>query len=391
MLKGRLPKGTEAQNLLLTYASILILLALISSIGLDYVNWKRGEKSYLFRGVTEEREALLSEENPEMIVQNSLSSYKISSESIHQYRDQEGILHFMINLPIEVFSQISTSLENEFKKVEASIIKREEQKSEEQDYYLWHVQGRRKQTLMILFACQKPLIAKKEEPIREPAKNKVVIIVDDMGYSLKAIRDICSINLPLTVSILPYTPLAKETARIAQQNSLEVMLHLPMESINSQDENNDIEGIIHSNMTEEEIKETVAASLEQVPFISGVNNHMGSKITANEIPMRIILSHLKENNLFFVDSRTTGNSIAFSLAQKMEIPSISRHVFLDTYNDEDYIKNKLLELFRLAQKTGKAVGICHPSEETLKVLKENFHLVSEYNLEPVFVSQIIEK
>jgi len=390
MLKGRIPKGTDTQTLLLIQAFILILLALFSSIGLDYVNWKKGEKSYLFRGIAEKREPLLSQENPEMIVLNSLTTHRITSESIHQYRDQEGILHFMINLPMKKFNLLQTLLENEFQKAKASILKKEEQKGDEQNYYLWHVQGRRKQSLMILFACQKPLVAKKEEPIREPAKNKVVIIVDDMGYSLKAIRDICSINLPLTVSILPYTPLAKETARIAQQNSLEVMLHLPMESINSQDENNAIEGIIHSGMTEEEIKEAVAASLEQVPFITGVNNHMGSKITANEILMRIILSHLKEKNLFFVDSRTTGKSVAFSVAQKMGIPSTSRQVFLDTYNDEDYIKGKLFELFRLAQKNGKAVGICHPSEETLKVLKENFHLVTEYNLEPVFASQIVK-
>ena len=390
MLKGRIPKGTDTQTLLLIQAFILILLALFSSIGLDYVNWKKGEKSYLFRGIAEKREPLLSQENPEMIVLNSLTTHRITSESIHQYRDQEGILHFMINLPMKKFNLLQTLLENEFQKAKASILKKEEQKGDEQNYYLWHVQGRRKQSLMILFACQKPLVAKKEEPIREPAKNKVVIIVDDMGYSLKAIRDICSINLPLTVSILPYTPLAKETARIAQQNSLEVMLHLPMESINSQDENNAIEGIIHSGMTEEEIKEAVAASLEQVPFITGVNNHMGSKITANEILMRIILSHLKEKNLFFVDSRTTGKSVAFSVAQKMGIPSTSRQVFLDTYNDEDYIKGKLFELFRLAQKNGSAVGICHPSDETLKVLKENFHLVAEYNLQPVFASKIVK-
>lgn len=390
MLKNPLPKGKDSQTLLLIQASILIILAFISAIGLDYLNWKKGEKSFLFRSVTEEKKPLLSQENPETIVLKSLSANRITSESVHQYRDQEGILHFMINLPIKKFSLLRNILENEFKKARASILKKEEQKGEEQDYYLWHVQGRRKQALMILFACQKPQIAKEEEPYRKPAKNKVVIIVDDMGYSLKAIRDICSINLPLTVSILPFTPLAKETARIAQQNNLEVMLHLPMESINSQDANNDIEGIIHSNMTEEEIKETVLASLEQVPFIIGVNNHMGSKITADEILMRIILSHLKEKNLYYVDSRTTGKSLAFSLAKRMGIPTIPRHVFLDTYNDENYIKKKLLELFRHAQKNGRAVGICHPTETTLKVLKENFHLAEEYDLEPAFVSQIVE-
>ncbi len=216
----------------------------------------------------------------------------------------------------------------------------------------------------------------------------MAIIIDDMGYSLKAIEDACAIDRPLTISILPFTPIARETARIAHQNNLEVLLHLPLESISS-NKGNDIEGIILSRMSEEEIIRIMETNLEQVPFISGVNNHMGSKITANKILMPIILEQLRGRALFFIDSRTSGRSIAYDVAISMGIPAGFRHIFLDVQSDEDYIKRKLIELFRLAQKRGVAVGICHPTEVTLRVLKENFHLVDKFNLQPVFASDIV--
>jgi polysaccharide deacetylase 2 family uncharacterized protein YibQ len=105
--------------------------------------------------------------------------------------------------------------------------------------------------------------------------------------------------------------------------------------------------------------------------------------------MYIILQRLKERNLFFVDSRTTANTVAYDIARRLNIPAAERHVFLDVELDENYIKEKLIELFRLAQRNGMAVGICHPLPETLKVLKENFHRVDEYGIEPVFVSKVV--
>jgi polysaccharide deacetylase 2 family uncharacterized protein YibQ len=97
-----------------------------------------------------------------------------------------------------------------------------------------------------------------------------------------------------------------------------------------------------------------------------------------------------DRDLFFVDSRTSGRSVAYRVAQSLGIPSAFRNVFLDGSNQEEYIQKKLIELFRLAQKKGKAVGIGHPFKETLKVLKENLDLVNEFNLELVLVSQIVE-
>jgi len=397
MQKKRSKKRKKANRIPPSTFIIFSLMVLLSAIGLDYIGWKNGEKSYLFSSLAKKKRALLSQEAPpgqealpgeealDQIVIKSLTLLKIPYDSNQQYRDKQGVLHLMIDLPLKKYKELEPLLEREFNNVSASVQEKEEQLGAEKNYYLWQVIGKRKQKLSILFASQKEKI-KAELPPRK-ARNKVAIIIDDMGYSLKAINDICSLNKPLTISILPYTPLAKEIARIAHQNKLEVMLHLPLESINSPG-GNQIEGIILSQMDEEEILKTVEANLDQIPYVTGVNNHMGSKITANRNLMSIVLGPLKERNLFFVDSRTTSKSKAYDIAQTLGIPSAYRHVFLDGGNREGYIKGKMIELFRLAQRRGKAIGICHPTERTLRVLRENFHLVEKYNIEPVFASQL---
>lgn len=386
MHKRRSPKGKKAAPIPPLIFIVFLLIVLFSAISLDYISWKNEGRSPLFSSLSRKKKAPLSEEALDQIVIKSLSSLRIAYDSIQQYRDKKGIIHLMVDLPLKKYGELESLLEKEFRKASSSILEKEEHQGEERNYYLWQVEGKEKQRLTILFSCLKEKL-KEALPSRK-ARNKVAIIVDDMGYSIEAINDVCSLKKPLTVSILPHSPLAKETARIAYQNKLEVMCHLPLEPVNNY-EGNDMEGIIHSQMSEEQIINTMQTNLNQVPYARGVNNHMGSKITANEILMSTILEHLKERNLFFVDSRTTSRSVAYKVAQTLGIPSVSRHVFLDGENRENYIKKKMIELFRLAQKKGKAVGICHPTEKTLKVLRENFHLVEKYNLEPVFVSQIV--
>jgi polysaccharide deacetylase 2 family uncharacterized protein YibQ len=365
---------------------IFSLLALFSVLGLDFIGWEKGDRSYLFSALLREKKAAVSQETLEQVVIKSLSLYAISNESIHQFRDTKGALHLMIDLSSETYEQLEAYLESELAKVNAPILGKEEQPGQIINHYLWQVGGEK--GLIILFSIQKDTagesVSQREEPTRQ-----VAIIIDDMGYSLEAIQEISLLQKPITVSILPYSPLAQETAQIAHRNNLEVMLHLPLESINRNEEN-DIEGLIHSQMSREEIKRTMDSNLEQVPYIQGVNNHMGSKITTNEIFMNIILDAIKDKNLFFIDSRTSIKSIAYRAAQRMNIPSAYRHVFLDGESQEDYIKGQLIELFRRAQRNGKAVGIGHPTNMTLKVLRENLHLVDKYKLELVYVSQIVK-
>ena len=322
-------------------AACFTCLVIISALGLDLINRQKGEKSHIF------------------------APKKAEQTSIHVPLKPELSEEMIPDVPaVEIEKAEET-------KVDPPVSPQKEPPSE----------------------VKTPAV-KESPPLSESAasrkkRGKVAIIVDDMGFSLQTIEDLCSIGESMTIAILPYSPWAVETAHIARNNNLEVILHLPLESLNDYESNQNTEGLIHSGMSEEEILQTLYDSLEQVPFIQGVNNHMGSKITAQRQFMMPILKTLKEKNLFFIDSVTSGRSIAYPLARELGIPTAERHVFLDTIPDEESIKKSLLQLFRLAQRRGTAVGICHPLEETVKVLIENFNKIEDFHCEAVPVSQVL--
>ena len=373
----------------LFFPIIFLIIAVISAFCLDFIAWKKGDRSYVFGAFTKKEKVVVEKETLDQIAHTKLLQQGISSDSIDQYQDEDGVFHFLIDLPIEKYKTLETPLEQEFKAAKTSVSKKEEDETEEKNFYLWEIKGKKKQKIILLFSCLKAKPPAEEVPVIK-AKNKVAIIIDDMGYSLGAIREITEIQKPLTVAILPFSPMAKETAQIAHRNRLEVILHLPLEAVNNEDGNNGIEGLIHSRMNQEEVLRAVDRSLDQVPYISGVNNHMGSKITTDETFMRTILERLKQRELFFIDSRTTTDSVAFDVAKTIGLPTAYRNIFLDNIVDETSIKKNLLALFKLAQKRGQAVAICHPTPQTLKVLRENLHLLDQYNLEAVPASRIIK-
>lgn len=386
---------------------IFLCLAIFSILGLDYIQWKRGQHTYIFPASGRKSEALADvdkakakkraeeyakevgkEPDISLTLLQAVSDSGIPDESVNAFTDEEGVYHLWVDIPIKKYRQLESSFFDTFRTFDLEITKTEEQQTDEMRYYLWQAQDSEERKFTLLFSCAKGRIAAAKKPIVSPGANKVALIVDDMGYSLEAINELCNIGQPLTVAIIPYSPLASEIAAISTQHDLEVILHLPLEAINN--ENDRSKGMITADMSEAEVITVLEKDLDQVPYIQGVNNHMGSKITANSKLMNIILERLKERDLFFIDSRTTSSSVAYDMAQSLNIPSAYRHVFLDGEPNENYIKGQLMELFRRAQKNGFALGICHPIKETLKVLKENFQLVDEYGLEPVFASQIVQ-
>ena len=368
---------------------ILTLLAIASAAGLDYIHWSTGKKSYIFSGLREPKKKEKPRISLSLIVLDRLASHGIPDDSISRFKDKAGIDHLKVDLSLTRYSQLENLLNQDLLRSGAKIAGKEEQEDEKNTYYLWDVQRHEEEKLTILFSCQKEPPGPVEIPTAVGPENKVALIMDDMGYSLDAIYEILSIQEPITIAVIPFSPLGKQTAQLAHQNGLEILLHLPLESINNTEANNGIEGIISADMSEQEIIELVERNLDQVPYITGVNNHMGSKITPNEFLMDTILRRLKRRDLFFVDSRTTGYSVAYDVAQRLEIPAAQRNVFLDNELDVNIIREKLMELFTLAKNRGEAVGICHPLPETLKVLKESFHLAKDYGVKPVFISEIV--
>lgn len=220
-------------------------------------------------------------------------------------------------------------------------------------------------------------------------KAKIALLIDDFGYSKGGVVDVFleDLDIPLTISVIPGTPQAKFVAEQAHKSGKEVIIHLPMQPKGKF--NPDYKWIILDTMSEEEIKSTIKGARKDIPYAVGLNNHMGSLITSEERPMRALLKAVKEEDLFFVDSRTSPDSIAFALAQEMGVKSISRQVFLDNEKDIDYIKGQFQQLISSAKEKGKTLGMGHIDVTTGQALKEIVASLDERKIELVYVSEIV--
>ena len=211
-------------------------------------------------------------------------------------------------------------------------------------------------------------------PIIKPPKDLkqlplVAIIFDDMGYDKKIAKKLSQLNSGITFSILPHSPYQESIARLAHKNGLDTMLHLPMEPF-QYPQINPGPGTLLTTMTPDQLIHQLEKNLASVPYIKGVNNHMGSKMTAESGQMYQIFSILKKRNLYFIDSRTTSKTLCKPSARLFQIPFAQRDVFLDHFQDPDFIRKQIKELIRIAQRHGQAVGIGHPHTITYEILRE---------------------
>lgn len=225
---------------------------------------------------------------------------------------------------------------------------------------------------------------------RKPAGPMAAIIVDDLGYSLEALENIQAIGCPVTVAILPYASLTAESVRLAEACGFEIILHLPLESVEAKNGAPSIAGTIFEGMPDAEVRAAVEKALDRVPGARGVNNHTGSLATEEARVMRPVFEVLKTRRLYFIDSRTSSGSIAYREARKAGIRAAARNVFLDAEPGADRIGEKLGELLRLAKKHGRAVGICHPKRESLAALAMQIGLAEAHGVKLVFASEIVD-
>lgn len=202
------------------------------------------------------------------------------------------------------------------------------------------------------------------------SRPRVAIVIDDLGYDPVLARGFMELNLPLALSILPRAPFTRKIAQEAARRGIPLMLHLPMEPRNYP-ETRPGPGALLLCMSREEILKVVDEDLARVPGAAGVNNHMGSLFTEDREKMGIVLGELKRRNLFFVDSRTTKRSVAYTLAKEMGLPALQRQVFLDNRASKSEVRIQLDRLRSIAGRSGRALGIGHPHKETLETLEED--------------------
>ncbi len=217
---------------------------------------------------------------------------------------------------------------------------------------------------------------------------RMAIIMDDLGRSPRYAQDILNLDIPVTVAILPGEPYAAKVAGMAHRQGREVMIHIPMEPQSYPTTNPGSDALLVSH-SPEEIRRRIRGFLKKVPYAVGGNNHMGSRFTENRGQMAVVLKEMKEAGLFFVDSLTSGQSVAFTEARKAGLPAAIRDRFLDNVQDTETISKEIRRLARVAESRGSAVGICHPYPQTLKALRRESAFLREQGIEVVPVSELL--
>jgi len=197
----------------------------------------------------------------------------------------------------------------------------------------------------------------------------ISIVLDDMGYSSS---DFQALSLPIDIafSILPYTPQAKSLAEQAHQQGRGILLHVPMQA--KKDNQKLGKGALMLDMTEKQLKAELRQSLQSLPYVQGINNHMGSTLTEHIAPMRWIMEALEIRGLYFLDSRTTAQTVAESTARICAIPALRRHIFLDNIKTEEAMETQFQEAIKLSRENKTVVIIAHPYPESIIFLQQKF-------------------
>ncbi len=196
----------------------------------------------------------------------------------------------------------------------------------------------------------------------------IAIIIDDMGHNLEEGERLARIEQPLTLAFLPYRRHTVSLAKLAHRQQKEIMLHAPM--ANTRDFALGPGGLT-SDMDEQAITQTLRRALQSIPHVEGVNNHMGSLLTQRIEPMDWVMKELRQYPLYFVDSRTIASSVAGEVAQAYEIPSLTRDVFLDHEQTEEFVDRQFKLLIERARRNGSAIGIGHPHKVTVDYLEKH--------------------
>ena len=218
---------------------------------------------------------------------------------------------------------------------------------------------------------------------------KLSIIIDDFGgFSGELLQKFLELDKNIIFSILPELSYSQEVMQKAYNQGRETMIHIPMEPI-SYPQNDPGKNAIFVNLSEMEIKKRVKKYIKNLPLCIGANNHMGSLAMQHKNILNPVMSILKENGLFFVDSRTTPKTVGYELAREKDIPAYKIDFFLDTGTFPDIVSAKTNRLIELAKSQNKIVVISHCNKKSLEEMKQILRNIKDKNFKLVPISEIV--
>lgn len=210
-----------------------------------------------------------------------------------------------------------------------------------------------------------------EKPVPAEPAGTLVFVFDDAGYNLNQLQPFLDLPFPVTIAVLPGLRYSAEAARRIRAAGKDCILHQPMQAVNRSQ--NPGPGAILPGMEPDEIRAIVRANIDEIAPVTGMNNHEGSLITSDTTAMNAVLDVVAEQGLYFLDSRTTAETVVPSVARARNMRIWERAVFLDNSQDRNTIMDAVYSGMKIAERRGSAIMIGHIwSNELAQILTEMY-------------------
>ena len=229
------------------------------------------------------------------------------------------------------------------------------------------------------------ILPEKPTPIM---RGVIGIVIDDFGYRNDEISDgFLELDARLTYAIIPGHRYSTSFGEKAVESGYEVIVHMPME--NTGKTYGEEEFVLMTAMDNETIQRRLNNAIEEIPTAIGMNNHQGSKASADQNIMSNVAKVMKERGFFFLDSRTTIETIGETTMEVFGVPTARRNIFLDNEDDEEKIEKQLMKLVKRSEEVGSAIGIGHVKPKTLNVLSDQIPKLKKKGYKFEFVSNML--
>jgi len=223
-------------------------------------------------------------------------------------------------------------------------------------------------------------------PLSHPLR--VALVIDDLGRSTDDLIPLERLGVTITYAVLPFEENTPAVVEQLRSHRKEILLHLPMQPKHGE---NPGPGALRLGMTDGELRTRTLAALQAVPGAVGVNNHMGSGLSADARSMNTILKVLSARGLFFLDSRTGSDSVGYRTALALGVPAAERQVFLDSDPGIPAAQEQFRRLLEVARTRGAAVAIGHPHPDTLAMLAQEVPRAKAQGVDFVPVSYLLDR
>ncbi|MCP5047939.1 MAG: divergent polysaccharide deacetylase family protein [bacterium] len=397
----RRSKKKNSSLMLLVWFSII---AIVTITLLEYIDFKKGENSFIFTKIIplENRDKKIGQFNKKLI-----ALLKGSGIPYDYFRDEEKKYHFKLDIQQAGYGKLIKNLETITANLKGKIELGEIQGLADKSIMLYNVTLGKRLTHLLLISKYKPgsKVAKPgqkpsgkltETPVETPVRKtsdrgpRIAFIIDDVGAYDIGPLEIKQLQIPVTASVLPDSRRARDVVRWAREYGLETMIHLPMQPTNSNGTTYDRSKTITLQSTDGEIRSLVRRAKAIVPQAKGLNNHQGSRVTSHSAVMTRVLKIIKQEGLFFIDSRTIGGTVAYDIAKRLKIRTTHKDVFIDHIQTYSHSISQIRKLVDIARQNGKAIAIGHPFESTLRAIRDSRKYIRSKGIRIVLAKELLE-